>query len=614
MDDVLIRRCRLNIRRRGGWHWGRDPRRLLEQATRMLPLLIANQLRHYIGTRQGSLRIPSLRIRVPATLDELEGATMLQAVHGMQPAQTPLEQRIRRQVEQAIRVLGVERTDDDRRPTAGSARRDQQPDPAVFVEQLLTQFRGGFLFKVLRSWPVPALEGWERMLRLAVADARGPERALSPESTALLLAMLERQFDFRSPLPNSSRTRVALMTALLARYEAGIALRSIDAFVERYLGTAPPEASSRSQPLRAADRAARMPVPPPVHRSETVFAGQREVAVSTVLPFVLTGVLSRSGVLETLTAALNAVEASDDMDCFAAAVAFKVGTRPLRGWRRDEATKTAAAAMSGSGKVPANARIASFLRRFDSTVGVLASTNAARRAAVQTRDIRLLLDRRPVRGVDTWMLIDIADGRPVAWATSESACLDMLACCGNVRLLVNEPACRAALLDELDRRQTPWITNLRPDTARRCDRPSPALQLWTNRPGAFEPLSVTSAAFGRRVTDAALVQDAFLTDRPLLLPADNFRIYDAELELSALVAAACGDIAAKLWDDEDYVEPLMTLERLGDLDGSVRFEDERVFVTPALGKRYMDLYRNDFFTDVAGVPWLDGRVLQFGGL
>ena len=58
----------------------------------------------------------------------------------------------------------------------------------------------------------------------------------------------------------------------------------------------------------------------------------------------------------------------------------------------------------------------------------------------------------------------------------------------------------------------------------------------------------------------------------------------------------------------------MTLERLGDLDGSVRFEDERVFVTPALGKRYMDLYRNDFFTDVAGVPWLDGRVLQFGGL
>ena len=254
--------------------------------------------------------------------------------------------------------------------------------------------------------------------------------------------------------------------------------------------------------------------------------------------------------------------------------------------------------------------MASFLDRFDGTAGVLAATQAARGT---TENATLLIDKTTIRGIETWALVDVNDSRPLAWHTSEAACLDFLGSFVAARVFVHETAYAPGLFPRLDRLKVPWITNRRPDDSPSM-RPLHGLRLWSNDPNAFEPISATSAAFGRRIADSALLQEAFLNARPLLLPAENYPLHPAELELSALIAAACGEIAACLWNDEAYVDPLMTLERFGDLDGVVRFEDDRIVVTPALGKRYMDLYRNGYFADVVDVPWLAGRVLQFGGL
>lgn len=582
----------------------------------MLPLLIAEQLRRHLGACRADVRIPLLRIRVPAKLDELERATTLQAVDGVEPAQSPLEQRIRSQIQLACGAINFEAPGDHEQARLASKRNRKLPEPALLVQELLTQYRDGIVFRVLRGLPASTLVRWERMLRLAVADTHGPERNVSPEFASRLMSMLERQLESRNRLRNEPRARVAVMTALLSHYEAGISVHSIDDFLERYLDPV----SLTEIDSAFADARGRIVVDETISESppqacDVVLSEPSTVAVPTVLPFIVTGVLSRCGVLDTLAVALHAAAAPDDAACFAVAIAYKVGAPPLRGWRRDPATKTLAAAMTGTGEVPTNAHMASFLDRFDETAGVLVATRAARRAKERKDALWLLLDRKAVRGTDVWTLVDVADGRPVAWLRDERACLDFMQSCGNILLLINRPAAKAKVLERLHERDIAWITNTSPDAANRWSRPSAALRLWTNKPDVLCPIAATTVgAFTQRIADSALTQAAFLEQRPLLLPADRYQLRDAELELSSVIASACGEVAARLWADEAHVEPLLTIQRFGDLDGTVKFEDDRVLVTPALGKRYMDLHRNDFFRDVTNVPWLDGRVLQFGGL
>jgi hypothetical protein len=103
---------------------------------------------------------------------------------------------------------------------------------------------------------------------------------------------------------------------------------------------------------------------------------------------------------------------------------------------------------------------------------------------------------------------------------------------------------------------------------------------------------------------------ALATDRPSL-PAGCDRAVERTLVLAA--ALAWGTIAWTLWRGREPVTPLLALQRFADLEARVRFRRDFVQVRLPLGRRLSDLKEHGLLADVAVVPWLGGRVLQFSG-
>ena len=89
------------------------------------------------------------------------------------------------------------------------------------------------------------------------------------------------------------------------------------------------------------------------------------------------------------------------------------------------------------------------------------------------------------------------------------------------------------------------------------------------------------------------------------------RALDRSLSLAA--ALALGTIAWELWRARELTDPLLALERFGDIDGTVRFDAHRVRVRLPMGKRYRDLKEAGLLEDIPRVPWLDYRTLVFAG-
>ena len=78
-------------------------------------------------------------------------------------------------------------------------------------------------------------------------------------------------------------------------------------------------------------------------------------------------------------------------------------------------------------------------------------------------------------------------------------------------------------------------------------------------------------------------------------------------------AVALADLSWALWKDLGDTDPLLAIERFGDLEARVRFSPGEVLVKLPLGKRSMDLSRHGLLDDVTGVPWYGGRVVRFSG-
>ncbi len=78
-------------------------------------------------------------------------------------------------------------------------------------------------------------------------------------------------------------------------------------------------------------------------------------------------------------------------------------------------------------------------------------------------------------------------------------------------------------------------------------------------------------------------------------------------------AVAMADLSWTLWKDTGDTDPLLALERFGDLDARIRSGPDEILVKLPLGKRSTDLSRHGLLDDVAGVPWFGGRVVRFAG-
>ena len=84
---------------------------------------------------------------------------------------------------------------------------------------------------------------------------------------------------------------------------------------------------------------------------------------------------------------------------------------------------------------------------------------------------------------------------------------------------------------------------------------------------------------------------------------------------SLLLAAGLGlgTLAWILWREREPTDPLLPLERFATLSARVSLEPDRVLVWLPLGPRHSDLSVHGLLADVHGVPWFGDRVVEFSG-
>jgi hypothetical protein len=173
-------------------------------------------------------------------------------------------------------------------------------------------------------------------------------------------------------------------------------------------------------------------------------------------------------------------------------------------------------------------------------------------------------------------------------------------------IFVNEADATPDLLAALENAGLRFLTTARPIRGEpwRAIAGTRAPRLYTNRAGPA--LAVPSEL----TTERAIAAWQAFTARPL--PG---RPADVALDDAASLAAALSlaTIAWELWRNREPTDPLLALERFGDLDATVQFADHHVRVRLPLGKRYRDLKHAGLLEDVPRVPWLSERTVIFAG-
>jgi hypothetical protein len=200
----------------------------------------------------------------------------------------------------------------------------------------------------------------------------------------------------------------------------------------------------------------------------------------------------------------------------------------------------------------------------------------------------------------------------MGWFTELDTLLsDLIALRGNT-LLVAESATDSSLFAMLDQTGHRFVTHVPPAREDRWHPVDPRRQRWTNDSHA-QPRWLHRQATGL----AAAAESAEGSTRALLAERPVVRGRHAipfEHSVALAASSALGTIAWELWGRQETVDPLLAVERLGDLDGRVTFDRERVIVRPALGRRCLDLQQHRLLDEIPGLPWFGGRSLEFAVL
>lgn len=625
MTEVVIRHCILRVIRHGGRSWGPDRRGLVDRVTRMLPQLIAARLEELLGEADGEIAEP---IRVAIKLNGLRpfgDADLREAVSAALTADSlPLQAGPGsvppRSASQADPVAAISAT-----PLEGAG-----PSAAMVVQglrALLLRWRNqGDLLRRLRGFSPTTLRAWLTAL-VATLDRPAEEPEVDAEVLALEAADIrQRLIEAGGLRGHTDRLRLVLVVELVARHRR---LPPSDRFW-RMIDAAVPPASTPSQtaaagavpatdvgavpppaPFAAPDRAAHRATP--AARSRPAAPRQdRDIALCSVLPFLVLGMLRRIGWLEVASATFEALAMPDRGAVFATALAYKLLPPPLKGWHRNPETLRTAAAFAGLDVAPSPAAFEAWRR--DAEGGLSAIDGFVVTELANGHDVEQpLLIARPTNHLGAgWLLLD-ADGLfPVAWATDEGGLLASLEEFGpSVVVVVAAEAASPDLIRGLIGARRAFVTDARPGRGEDLHRLAGMPGVWTSVADA--PPDRLRAAAKRQVeleAAAAGINRALIAQRPVVPGRDGL-----DIERAALLSASTGlgMLAWTLWRDREAVDPLLALDRLGDLDGSARFTDAAVAIRPAIGRRYLDLREHKVLDDIPGVPWLGGRTVTFVG-
>jgi hypothetical protein len=290
-----------------------------------------------------------------------------------------------------------------------------------------------------------------------------------------------------------------------------------------------------------------------------------EVEVASVLPFLLVGPLDELGVLDAVTAALAGTGSSDLQAAFAACLARKVLPAPAHGWFQPDEVAATVAAFTG-GEHPPDGSATERLGR-----AAMAWWPVVEAAVTETR-VRLHAPEAPlvlVRSASGRLVLADSDGYlPLLWDGEADDVAGIWERCGRPPVLAGE-ALAAALPGDL-------------------------------------PLEVDEARAAPLAELVALAGGRPAAGRPGLAP-------ELDAPMAELAAVGLATVAWELWRRHEVTHPAMAVGRLGDLDGRVSLERDRVEVRMPLGRRHADLRDSGLLRTVPEVAWLDGRRLELTG-
>jgi hypothetical protein len=334
--------------------------------------------------------------------------------------------------------------------------------------------------------------------------------------------------------------------------------------------------------------------------------------IHSALPFLLLTPLARIGYLASLSATLETSRLTSYAYLFGAALAYKVLEPPERDWRRGEPAQRAASVFAGSPHPIADEALLDFSRQSAPYTGLLDrllhDCVASGRDAAQP----VLLRRAESGQSSGFLMLDTGGCFPFAWLEDASgAALLLREMKASVVVMSQEASC-PRVFQELDQSGICFVTSVPPS---RGEPWKPILQAssrlgWTNHAQASSE-TVLRAARTLRVSceEGADLWDQLGVQR-VAVPRAKLPALERSLTLAASVAL--GILSWQLWRDRGRTSPQLALERFHDLDSRVRYTRDAVMVGLPRGRRQSELMEGGFLAPVPGVPWLDGRIVEFG--
>jgi hypothetical protein len=498
------------------------------------------------------------------------------------------------------------------------------------------------LSSLLALLPASALHGWYRILNAAVAPGgpvpgAPPEQAqFSAQATALdeEIAVLLASSDDRALL-DPILTLFALIkeTRPDIPADAGADRQSHDGtaiagglcrYVRRVSSRPPTEGQIRDGLQALAQLAANADPDAANHLSDRAIdttlnttpkaagrrqAGPIDVDIESALPFLLLAPLHQIGYLDAIPAALDAIGLGGSSHLLATGLAYAVPCPAGRGLDRARPDQ-AIAAFAGLPEPAREPAVISFVGRAGPALAVLNAVLARSLTAGHTPGESLLLTAAPADSRASLVLAEDEGIFPILWADRPDQVIDTWRASSSPLILVGSSAAAPDTLAELAAAGIRFIVAVPPIHQERWRRLVP-YRLWTN--------DETSSA--QQLASKALTMPDSIErlDELMSRLASAWSVgpiaADSPLARGMTLAAAVGlgTIAWTLWKDREAPNPLLALERFGDLSAHVRIDADRVQIRLPLGRRSSDLREHGFLTDIAHVPWLPGRVVEFTG-
>lgn len=642
MTEILIHHCSLRIVRRGGWSWGPDPKRLVDNVIAMLPNVLAERLAGLFPAHETREYSQPVRVRVRLSAGELSPVSGARTA-GAPRAESAHFEVLERKVEAELRTaLGIDLPLD----VAGTpALQRLQPEP-IGAPPVMSAAPGGLTRcqDLLLSWAERGvleqrlaliaeeqIALWHDALWMDSGTSLVPATVMDPQAAE----ELERLIRTAAPLGDAgpqSRRRVRLLAAFTAAARLRVSPQSaaLRAALDRYMPVPEPgdRPQARVSPAVSPPNAIASGVEPASVPEQVARAGEEsalpntasrarpsswEALVPCALPFLLLPPLARVGYLDAVGAALEASGLTAEAPFFAAGLAHKVLDAPLRGWRRTPAALASAAVFTGRREPIPEQQIVDFARRIARHTSVLDAVIADALLTGHTAGTPLLLHGADMARGGPLLLLDCEGTFPIAWAPELATLLPHLRRLPSEVILVSAEGATPGLLAQLEAAGLTWIADAPPTRGEQQRRIQQGTTFfgWTN---SQRPSSSAMLGAGRRLVtasaDAARLCTELLRARPAAVRAAS-----PELDQSLLLAAglALGTIAWTLWRERGPTHPAQVLERFCDLGARVRLDDSTVAVILPLGRRHAELRDAGLLPSIRAVPWLGGRSVEFAG-